>query len=321
MPAETHTAGHPAFVEALIARLDLRANSLIITIFGDAIMPRGGTAWLGSLIGLASCFGISERLVRTGVYRLAREGWLASRSRGRRSYYSLTPAGHDKFEEAQRRIYAAGPLPWDDNWRLVQILPDMSQAERQALRRELTLLGMGQVSPTLFAHPSADGRIIHRTLDELGLTTKVIALSAAMENYVQGATVRRLAREAWSLDALGRDYEAFEEHFREVPELLDKTPGLSVRDHFTLRILLIHDYRRILLKDPQLPDDLLPADWQGRQARELCARIYRRVAGPAEGFIDAEVETWDGAPPPAGEAFWGRFGGVPGAQIHPSVDI
>lgn len=318
MPAETHRAAtpaaHPAFIEDLISRLDLRANSLIITIFGDALMPRGGTAWLGSLIGLAACFGISERLVRTGVYRLAREGWLASRTRGRRSYYSLTPAGQAKFEAAQRRIYAGQPLPWDDNWRLVQILPDMSQAERTLLRRELTFLGMGQVSPTLFAHPSADGRLIHATIDELGLGAKVIALRAAMEDWVPAATLRALAREAWSLDALGREYEDFEDHFRDVAERIEKTPDLTLRDHFTLRILLIHDYRRILLKDPQLPDDLLSPDWQGRRARELCARVYRLVAARAEAFIDAEVETFDGAAPPAAEGFWGRFGGVPRAE-------
>jgi phenylacetic acid degradation operon negative regulatory protein len=28
-----------------------------------------------------------------------------------------------------------------------------------------------------------------------------------------------------------------------------------------LRIVLIHDYRRLLLRDPKLPDVLLPAEW------------------------------------------------------------
>lgn len=314
MPAEIHTASEPPpapFVAELVDRLDLRANSLIITIFGDALMPRGGAVWLGSLIGLAQCFGISERLVRTGVYRLAKEGWLTSRTRGRRSYYALTPEGLDKFEEAQRRIYAAGPMAWDDNWRLVQILPEMTQAERQTLRRELTLLGMGQVSPTLFAHPSADGRMIRRTVEELGLTDKVFALHASLEDYVKPATVRRLVRESWSLDTLGAEYETFEDHFRDVPQGIESTPDLTLRDCFTLRILLIHDYRRILLKDPQLPEDVLAPDWQGTSARALCARVYRQVAARAEAFIDAEVETFDGPAAPAAEGFWRRFGGVP----------
>lgn len=34
-------------------------------------------------------------------------------------------------------------------------------------------------------------------------------------------------------------------------------------DAFTARILLIHHYRRVVLRDPLLPSALLPADWPG----------------------------------------------------------
>ncbi|GIS90344.1 MAG: hypothetical protein CM1200mP20_03850 [Pseudomonadota bacterium] len=44
-----------------------------MTIFGDTLEPRGGCVWLGSLIQLARPLGVSESLVRTSVYRLARE--------------------------------------------------------------------------------------------------------------------------------------------------------------------------------------------------------------------------------------------------------
>ncbi len=307
MTATADDIAHPAFIADLTKRLDLRANSLIITIFGDALLPRGGTVWLGSLIELARCFGISERLVRTGVYRLAGEGWLASETRGRRAYYALTPEGRDRFEDAQRRIYAASPPAWEDEWRLVQTLPDITQAERQALRRELTLLGMGQLSPTLHAHPSADGRMIRRTVETLGLADKTVIFRASMEDHVRTETIRRLVRESWALDELARDYATFEDHFRDVPEHVERTRGLTPRDCFALRILLIHDYRRILLKDPQLPDDLLSPDWHGRTARDLCARIYRRIAPHAELYIDETVVDIDGPVGPASPAFRSRF--------------
>ena len=41
------------------ARTPLRAGSLIVTVFGDCIAPRGGTVWLGSLIEVLSHLGIS----------------------------------------------------------------------------------------------------------------------------------------------------------------------------------------------------------------------------------------------------------------------
>ena len=63
-------------IEEFRSRPTLRAGSLITTVFGDAIAPRGGSVWLGSLIGIMADFGISERLVRTSVFRLAEDGWL-----------------------------------------------------------------------------------------------------------------------------------------------------------------------------------------------------------------------------------------------------
>ena len=43
----------------------LRSGSLLVTILGDAIAPRGGRVTLGSLIRLAEPFGLPERLVLT----------------------------------------------------------------------------------------------------------------------------------------------------------------------------------------------------------------------------------------------------------------
>ena len=69
-------------IERLLAdfrtRRPVRAKSLLITIFGDTLEPRGGGVWLASLIQLAKPIGLSERLVRTSVYRLTQEKWLAS---------------------------------------------------------------------------------------------------------------------------------------------------------------------------------------------------------------------------------------------------
>lgn len=54
----------------------LRGGSLLVTILGDAIAPRGGTVALASLIRLAAPFGLTERLVRTSIGRLAKEHWV-----------------------------------------------------------------------------------------------------------------------------------------------------------------------------------------------------------------------------------------------------
>ena len=79
-----------AAIDGLLARLKPNAKSLIVTLFGDAISPHGGVVWLGSLVDLVAPFGLNERVVRTSVFRLSKDGWLTSTQVGRRSAYGLT---------------------------------------------------------------------------------------------------------------------------------------------------------------------------------------------------------------------------------------
>src|SRR4051812_47904595 len=83
-----------------------RSKSLVMTIFGDAIAPHGKGVWLGSLIELLAPLGVTDRLLRTSVFRLVAEGWLVASREGRRSRYTLEPRALARFERAYRRIYA-----------------------------------------------------------------------------------------------------------------------------------------------------------------------------------------------------------------------
>jgi hypothetical protein len=65
-----------------------------------------------------------------------------------------------------------------------------------------------------------------------------------------------------------------------------------------LRIVLIHDYRRLLLRDPELPDILLAAEWPGQKARLLCKELYRRLAPASERHLDRCLVLADGTIPP-----------------------
>src|SRR5437868_8577921 len=93
-----------------------RARSLIVTVWGDALASHGGSVWLAGLIPLLAPFGINERLTRTSVFRLARDGWLSAETHGRQSRYRLTDAGRARFAAAYRRIYAPPIEDWSGEW-------------------------------------------------------------------------------------------------------------------------------------------------------------------------------------------------------------
>ena len=294
-------------VGKLNANLDPRANSLLVTILGDTVLPHGGGIWLGGLISLARPFGISERLVRTVVYRLARDGWLVSRSKGRRAYYSLSQTALATFEDAERRIYAASQRRWDGRWRLVQLLPQVSPAKRQALRRTLQWNGFGQITPSVFAHPAAHDETIRHILESMDLKDQTLVFHAETASFVSGGTIQAVAHEAWKLDMLNQRYARFMNDFSGFGADPESLSGLSNADCFALRTLLIHDYRRILLKDPHLPAEFLPPDWAGEAAREQCAALYHALARRTDGHVAGLMETFSGDQPALSEAYAKRF--------------
>jgi len=68
-----------------------------------------------------------------------------------------------------------------------------------------------------------------------------------------------------------------------------------------------NDYRRLLLRDSELPDVLLPAEWPGQKARLLCKELYRRLAPASERHLDRCLVLADGTIPPADPAVADRF--------------
>ncbi len=301
-------------VEALLRRFSgqrpLRGGSLLITIFGDAIAPRGGAVTLGSLIDLARPFGLAERLVRTAVARLAAEDWLAATRHGRRSEYRLTEGGRKLFAEATRRIYGVNPSSWDGQWTLA-VLPPAGGHSRGNIRGELRWLGFGQLSPGVYAHPACTLEEASGWLVTLGCASRCWLFKSATEGL---AADRRLAAEGWNLAEIGRRYRRFRDTFAPVQAALRESEGLAPQAAFLVRTLLIHEYRKIHLQDPLLPPALLPAEWVGTEAYELTATLYAAVFAAAERFLTETGATIAGALPPAGAEVHARFGGTHGGR-------
>jgi phenylacetic acid degradation operon negative regulatory protein len=278
----------------------LRAGSLLVTLFGDAIVPRGGAVALGSLIQLAAPFGINERLVRTAVARLGVEGWVAARKVGKRSEYRLTPEGRERFAEATRRIYGASAETWSGRWTLV-LVPQSSAHERRRLRQELAWQGFGEVGSGLFAHPEVGAHGLPR--NALVFEAKLDAADAAS----------RLVALGWNLGDLAARYRRFVRRFAHTATSLGARAADPVTG-FTLRTLLIHEYRRLHLRDPLLPPRLLPADWPGLKAAELCRSIYARVFSASELYLSTVGAPLEGLLPPPDPEVFRRFGGIDGPR-------
>jgi phenylacetic acid degradation operon negative regulatory protein len=311
MTADASTANACSAAAELVARFrrqrPLRGGSLIVTIFGDSIMPRGGAIALGSLIALAAPFGLNERLVRTATARLAKDGWLAGHRAGKLSEYHLSRDGRERFAEATRRIYSAPDTEWSGRWTLV-VLPPMRAAERNELKEELIWRGFGELTGNVFAHPELDSYSLTKQRSAPGLLSKVIVFDA---NLADGDAPQRLVSLGWDLEDLGLRYQRFVKRFERVLAVLQDVRALDHQASFIVRTLLIHEYRRLHLRDPLLPPRLLRANWPGAQAAALCRDIYARVFAASEAHLSRVAAQLDGPLPPPDASVMQRFGGIP----------
>ena len=317
-PQRGHDAAGPdariaRWIGRELRRRPPKAKSLVVTVWGDAIAPHGGAVWLSGLIRLLAPLGMSERLVRTSVYRLAREGWLSARSRGRRSLYRLTARGRRRFEDAYRRIYAPQESSWSGRWDIV-LAPSagLRPAERAALREELWWAGFGSLAPGLFIRPEHPDRRVAALsgLRALGAARRTTMLSATDDGYPGARPLKTWVSTCWDLDAVAAEYAAFIARFSSVIEAFWQSRPLDPEQCFVVRTLLIHDFRRVTLHDPQLPAALLPARWPAPAAYALCRDFYRLTHKHAERHLATTIAREHGALPPAAAYFYRRFGGL-----------
>src|SRR5215218_364450 len=208
-----------------------RTGSIVITVFGDAIVPRGGSVWLGTLLEFFESLDIDSGVVRTAMSRLAADGWLTREKVGRNSFYRLADKGRQIFEAATRHIYDPPPSDWTGRFELLLI---GNGEDRDASRDALRNAGFGSPLPGVWVAPS-------------GVPVPDEASSAIrLEVSAEDDSGRRLLSESWPLDRTADAYRKFMKSFEPLRSLIARG-RMSEAEAFTARILLIHQYRRVVL--------------------------------------------------------------------------
>ncbi|HVV13883.1 PaaX family transcriptional regulator C-terminal domain-containing protein [Amycolatopsis sp.] len=250
------------------------ARSLLMTVLGEYVLPRGRPVWTSTLVEVLAAFAVEEKSARQALARTAAEGWLVSERVGRRVRWSLTPPGRRLLTEGAERIYGFGRADgdWDGNWLMLLVsVPETKRDLRHSLRTKLTWAGFGSPTPGVWisADVSRQGeaeKIVH----ELGLDAEAMSFVAA---YGKIGDEDAMVAQAWDLSALEGRYEGF----------IDEFTGLNPAggdEALHAQTKLVHEWRRFPFLDPRLPTRLLPRDWSGAQAAELfhCKHVEWRPA-------------------------------------------
>jgi len=278
-----------------LKRRPSRNWSIVISLFGDAIVPRGGSVWLGTLLDFFEMIDIGAGAVRTAMSRLAADGWLEREREGRNSFYRLTGRGRETFVVATRQIYSARGPGWSGGFDAVFLEKNGSNGQ-EAARARLEEAGFGAAAPGVFLAPP--GLVMPA---EITAEFLVVRVSAEPE------ACRRLAAAAWPVEQAGSAFARYVSAFSPLDQAMARGGTLTDGQAMVARILLIHEYRRLVLRYCPLPPELLPQDWPGEAALDLTRRLYQGLLPLAENWLDRHGRCQSGALPQPDPAIHNRF--------------
>jgi phenylacetic acid degradation operon negative regulatory protein len=268
----------------------VQARSALFDLYGDHLRPRGGEAPVAALVRLLAPLSIAAPAVRTAISRMVRQGWLAPVRLPAGPGYALTARGMRRLDEAAARIYRTTRRDWDGRFDLLVLTGPADRAQRGRLADTLGYLGFGALSPSTWAAPRrgtvrARDAEVAALLDEVGVTAERFV--ARHGGDTAGAT--DLVRRAWDLPALATAYRRFVTEYTPVVAGLPAT--VTDEQAYAARFRLVHAWRTFLFSDPQLPAELLPADWPGAAAAAFFDRYAGRLRAAADRYVDSCLPT------------------------------
>lgn len=265
--------------------VQVHARSAVVDLYGDHLRSHGWWAPVSAIVRLTGAVGVQAPATRTAISRLVAQGWLRPERRGGGRGYAATPDAQERWRRAHDRIYAAGPAPWDGTWHVVHVDSGGERRRRDQVRTTLSYLGYGQLGGGTWISPwpspelaSSLGRLQVRWLAVHG---PLELATAGQHAAAADAGAPELVASVWDLKSLGRAYETFTE--LALRSVVEEQRGIS--SAYATRTRLVHEWRRFLFVDPDLPAAVLPTDWPGHQARQAFLRIAGELAPAAAGFV------------------------------------
>lgn len=270
----------------------LKTQSMLFTIYGEYVRHYGSEIWVGSLTKLLKEFGITEQAVRAALSRMSKQKWLVSRKIGNRSYYSMSEYGKEHLDEAAERIYKIEPGPWNKRWCIVSYnIPEKRRGLRDRFRKELNYLGFGLLTNSTWISPNDLTSRVNQVTESLEISSFVEIFSA---KHVSGRQPKELVQKCWNLDEINQAYKEFMDIYQPRYEKIEKKvkQGKKIEESFCFveKTKLVHQYRKFLFIDPDLPKELLPEVWLGHEADDLFRKYYQYLHPGSVQFFEKAYE-------------------------------
>lgn len=261
------------------------SRHILVTLLGDYWFARDELLPSAALVDLLAEFGARENASRQAMRRLTQMDALVQGKQGRTTSYGIPPdiVASQRLRLARAVTFGADFTDWDGEWTVVSFsIPEAERDVRRVLRNRLRGLAFGDLQDGMWITPHDREEDALQLLDEL----RVGRGHVMRASWAFRETDRDEIAHAFDLPGLAADYRRFIE---ENESRLEWAHGeVDPREALRVRTLLTNDWLGFRLIDPELPAELLPADWPRPRAREVFLQLYG-LLGPAAATRVREI--------------------------------
>lgn len=260
------------------------ATSLLRTIVGTSFREHGGWLPTGVVVAALADVGVAEGQARTALTRVKSKGVLMPERRDGRPGYRLADAALPMLQRGDRRINHPRIMRDEgERWCLISFsIPEAHRDARHQLRRRLSWIGAGTVTPALWITPDFLREEVVEIVVDLGLLSHVTLFSA--DDIWNGAAASEaLVAQWWDLDAIRELHDDFLRGHS--TDLAADAGAADPRTAFSTWIRALDRWRPIPYLDPGLPAALLPEDWPGNRSVPLFLALRDTLREPASAYF------------------------------------
>lgn len=245
-----------------------RVWSVIVSVFGDLAQGTGDTLSGGALTRIMMPMGLKPDAIRVALHRLRKDSWIESTRRGRTSMHFLTAFGRAQSAGVTPRIYDRTP-DTPKAWHVMIADEATGQSTLDDLLLSADYVSVGRNAA--LGHGAIPGNCDDLlVLDVTALSVPVWLRTRLCPPDLRAACAQLLADVEYVL-ALH-------------PNPRTLTPSQIA----TLRALVVHRWRRVVLRHPNLPADYFPPDWPEATCRARVFELLDLLPRPALDQLEAD---------------------------------
>lgn len=247
MTPKSATVLRPPFRAAADLLLDvgtLKTWSLIVTILGDLASNSGDKISGPVLMRICDQMGLKPEAMRVALHRLRRDGWVESDKSGRTGLYGLTEHGLSQTLSVSEQIYRPNPSEVK-TWHMV-VAPS---------------------NDALHSLDLSDGILMNRHMAIFPEPPKDCPNTLFRAEISPGKLPEWLCDQITPPD-MRDSFQNLSNTLINVIDIIEKNQSITVIEHTVLRLLAIHNWRRLVLRNGPATEALFGDEWPGMACRK-----------------------------------------------------